>query len=74
MEPKKAKFSGRPTRSAPLLDAISICSSATLRFASISEVLVSCKAAAKKSDTELKRENNLKVSLSEVRPFPFVVE
>ncbi|KGG19453.1 hypothetical protein EV03_1836 [Prochlorococcus marinus str. PAC1] len=40
----------------------------------MSEVLVSCKAAAKKSDTELKKKNNLKVSLSEVRPSQSVLE
>ncbi|AIQ96806.1 hypothetical protein EW15_0714 [Prochlorococcus sp. MIT 0801] len=34
----------------------------------MSEVLVNCKAAAKKSDTELKKKKIYKVSLSEVRP------
>ena len=47
--PKKAKFSGNPINSAPLLAANSICSSASAKFASILEVLVICSAATKKS-------------------------
>jgi hypothetical protein len=46
--PMKAKFSGRPTRSAPRRAAISICSSAAAKLASGLEVLVSCRAAARK--------------------------
>ena len=47
--PKKAKFSGNPINSAPLLAANSICSSASMKFASTFEVLVICNAATKKS-------------------------
>ena len=47
--PKKAKFSGNPISSAPLLEANSICSSAAAKFASTFEVLVICNAATKKS-------------------------
>jgi len=47
--PKKAKFSGNPINSAPLLAANSICSSASTKFASTFEVLVICNAATKKS-------------------------
>lgn len=43
------KFSGKPISSEPLLEANSICSSASAKFASTLEVLVICKAATKKS-------------------------
>ena len=47
--PKKAKFSGNPINSAPLLVANSICSSASAKLESILEVLVICNAATRKS-------------------------
>ena len=53
--PKNAKFSGKPISSAPLRTASSICSSVAEKLASSCEVLVSCTAAAKKSDTRLIR-------------------
>ena len=54
--PKKAKFSGNPINSAPLLDANSICSSASAKLASTLEVLVICNAATKKSVKALLQE------------------